>query len=107
MTATSKTHMKQYKVLPQETTALQYNGDNVMEVRESGVLTISWDPTTKNLAVATEEGAVIIAPGDYLVEIRPGKFYSWGRSDFQAAHEVPQEELITPTADLVGEPIEG
>lgn len=84
--------VKRYKTKPCEIEAIQWNGDNLDEIRKFvGLSLVSWEPNTEdyfNLIIRTLEGDMKASLYDYIIKGLRGEFYPCKPDVFERKYEL-------------------
>lgn len=78
--------VKKYKTKPCEIEAIQWNGNNLEEIKRFTHYNIDWD--YYNLYVDTLEGRMTASEGDYIIKGLRGEFYPCKPDVFEKKYEV-------------------
>ena len=78
-------NVKRYRKKPVEVLAVQFNGENKVEIQE--FVGKYLDQTVKGLIIPTLEGDLIASAGDYIIQGVNGEFYPCKPDIFQKTYE--------------------
>lgn len=79
--------IKKYVKKPIEIEAVQWTGDNIVEVKKFAEGHIGTYSHSSRIAVSTTEGRSFAYPGDYIIKGINGKFYPCEPDIFEKTYE--------------------